>query len=235
MRSTDYREADRIVTLLTPDLGKIGAVARGVRSSRRRFGGCLQSCTLLRVDLDTTRNALWSLKRVDLERHYPTLMSRLKRITLAGEMTELVRELSAEDVPDPELFRTLNDALVVLDRRSINETVVLPAFALRLISELGLPPGIHGCDVCGRSVPEGRATLFDARHGAVRCRNCGGGRYRLSPAVRARWQACFEPQWADLVSEASLTSADFAWDAVLAMLRHHAGKPLLSSHGALAE
>ena len=62
LRLVDYRESDRIVTLFTQELGVLGAIARGARSSRRRFAGALEPYAIVRVELTQTRSELWTLE-----------------------------------------------------------------------------------------------------------------------------------------------------------------------------
>ena len=57
LRTVDYGESDRVVTLLTAERGKLAAFARGARASRRRFGGALEPFTLLAVEARERRGA----------------------------------------------------------------------------------------------------------------------------------------------------------------------------------
>ncbi|HEX7488511.1 MAG TPA: DNA repair protein RecO, partial [Anaeromyxobacteraceae bacterium] len=69
LRTVDYGESDRVVTLLTAERGKVSAFARAARASRRRFGGALEHFTLVHAEARERRGAgLLSLESVTVER-----------------------------------------------------------------------------------------------------------------------------------------------------------------------
>ena len=65
LRSIRYGEADRILHLYTPDLGRIGAIAKGVRRARSRFGGRLEPCSRVALVLHQGRSDLMTVTGAD--------------------------------------------------------------------------------------------------------------------------------------------------------------------------
>ena len=80
LRTIDYGESDRIVTLLTRERGKLGAYARGARASRRRFAGLLEPFTLLSAELIDRRGDLLGLESASALRAHGGIRSDLARI-----------------------------------------------------------------------------------------------------------------------------------------------------------
>ena len=82
LRSVDYGERDRVVTLLSRDRGKLSAFARGARASRRRFGGVLEPFTLVSAELSERGGDLWGLEDASAERAFGGIRGDLLRIAL---------------------------------------------------------------------------------------------------------------------------------------------------------
>ncbi len=178
LRTVDYRDSDRILTLLTRDLGKISTIARWARSSRKRFGGALEPFALLEISLSTGRghDKMFALNEALLVDSHPGLATDLDRIGCAALVTELVRELTPENDPDPHMFDFLREFMSLM---SAPETVSVKGLALgavlRVLAFCGVAVGIGRCTVCGTPVPQGKKAYFDPHRGGIVCTPCGGG------------------------------------------------------------
>src|SRR5919204_373892 len=85
LRTVDYGEADRVVTLLSRERGKVSAFARAARASRRRFGGALEPFTLVHAEAKERRGAeLFTLESVAVERAFGGIRGDLARIACAS-------------------------------------------------------------------------------------------------------------------------------------------------------
>lgn len=204
LRAVDYRDADRIVTLLTRELGKVAVMARGARRSRRRFGGALEAYALLRAEVALGRGEVGRLAQAQVQRAYPRTIADLRRIALAGAGLELVREIAPAREPDERLFDATVRFLEVLDAAAEAREEILLAFEVRVMSIAGFTPGVDVCARCGKRAPEGKAAEFDPGVGGIVCRACGGGTVHLSGGARERIRAAAGGGWAE---------ASLAWSA----------------------
>lgn len=181
LRAVDYGESDRVITLLCEDLGKVATVARGARSSRRRFGGSLEPFALLDVTLAPGRGELPRLAEASLLRAHPDLAGSLARVGAAGHVLELARETLPERQPEPAVFALVDELLPLIAAADDPGSEALAfAGALRVLSLAGLGVSVERCNACGTPVPPGRKVLFDPRRGGVVCTPCGGGPIVLS-------------------------------------------------------
>ena len=145
LRTVNYRDSDRILTLLTRDLGKISAIARWARSSRKRFGGALEPFALLEVSLGRGRghDKMFLLTEASLVDSHPGLATDLDRIGCAALVTELVRELTPDNDPDPRIFDLLREFMSLM---SAPKTVSVRGLALcaklRVLALCGVAVGI---------------------------------------------------------------------------------------------
>ncbi len=148
---TNYKEADRIVRLLTPDMGRITALARSARSSSKRFGGSLDIGNRLEVSIRPPRSpdGWWSIDGATLldGRHHTRTC--IERITLVAYCTEVCARLAREDHPEPKLFGLLEMALSLLDAMI---SPPMGAFRLGLeakaLTFAGLCPSLTNCVRC---------------------------------------------------------------------------------------
>jgi DNA repair protein RecO (recombination protein O) len=192
LRSVDYGEADRIVTLLTRRHGKLGALARSARRSKRRFAGALEGFALLDAELALGSGDLARFQSARVTRAFPRLLGDLERLTVAGALLRLTRDLVPERMPDEALFDALVNMFEALDRADVPPAALHVAFEIRLLAMTGFAPLLAACGRCGKRPTSGRAADFDAERGSVICQSCGGAAQRLHGAVRDRLIAAMD-------------------------------------------
>ncbi len=237
LRRINYGEADLIVTLYTRDLGKVSALARSARKSKRRFGASVGLFAVSTVDLRQRRGSeLWILSSAQLERDFTPLASNLGAVAHAGYALELVRELSATEQPDVNLYNLVIELYETL--ADIGPTAMaLRAFEMRLLAAIGLSPVL---DICVGARSEGghdlgRGAVLDPDRGGATCSRCatsarGLGVRPLSDHAR---RILVVAQTFDSLADAARSElrgpdAAEARDASLALLLHYVGKPLKS-------
>jgi len=186
LRSVDYRDSDRIVTLLTEDYGKISAMARGARKSQRRFGGALQPYVLMNADFREGRGELAHLERVSVDRSFHGILRSLEAIGAAGAALAVIRERIPDREPEPVVFDAAVRFLEALDEHAPTEEALL-TLQIRVLNVLGFSPTLDRCVGCGKVPAPGRAASFDASRGGIVCRACGGGRLVLSAGALLLW------------------------------------------------
>ena len=178
LRTTDYGEADRVVTLLTEHHGKVSALARGARRSKRRFGGGLGLFGVGEATL-RERSELWLLEDLHTTRGFLRLGSELGRFGHASYACELAQQLCPAHEPEPQVFARLLGLLTYLDGLPIiDKPSVLPlrSFELQVLSAVGLGLSLSHCAACGAAVDEQVMVPFDIERGGVHCPGlCFGG------------------------------------------------------------
>ncbi len=114
IRSIRLGEADRIVTFITPENGKVRAVAKGVRKTKSRFGGRLEPLNHVSLLLYEGRE-LDIVSQVETLNSPAPLLTDLDRLTQGLALLEAVDQLALEREPAPELYRMLVGALRTLE------------------------------------------------------------------------------------------------------------------------
>jgi len=150
IKKTKLGEADRILTLYTPDLGKIQAVARGVRRPRSKLAGHLEMLTHSLVSLARGRNLDTIIGSQTINSFLP-LKSDLQLTSYALYVIELVNQFTADHIENRPLFRLLLETMQQLCQAGDNE-LVLRYFELHLLNEVGYRPQLQQCVACHQSL-----------------------------------------------------------------------------------
>ncbi len=220
----DYGEADRILRLMTAELGRISVLARHARKSRKRFGGRLDLGNVLEVGLKRGRGELYLLTDCELHAGHPHLRNDLYRISLAGYACELCGGLAQEDRPEPRLFGLLEVALLVLEACTSGPGLAYRAgLEAKALTFAGFTPSLERCAVCDEALVSPLAWSPSAG-GAVH-RHCGEGE-EVTPDWVAAVEAARRTPLRDLVDR-RLPSGP-RW-ALHELLTWQVGRPLKSA------
>ncbi len=169
LKRTNLGEADNIITFYTPNLGKIRAVAKGVRRPKSKLGGHLDLLTQSSLLLAQGQNLDVITQSQTIESFLP-LRSDLWRTSCAIYVAELADQFTAEQVENYPIYKLLQTTLLWLCEAHSSE-LVLRYFELHLLSHLGYQPELYQCLNCRSSLAPER-NLFSASGGGVICPNC---------------------------------------------------------------
>lgn len=166
--------ADRLVTLLTPDHGRVAAVARGARLPRGRLGSALEPFVVSRVVLAPARGeGLYRAEAADPERRFWRLSADLTRCQAAGLVCAWARALAREE-PSPARFALLVDTLAELDAPepagAHPVAPVVGAFLWRSAGHAGVAPRLDACVSCRSDAPAAALRMEPGGRVCARCR-----------------------------------------------------------------
>ena len=169
LRETKYKEADKILTVLTESEGKLTVKARGALRKSCRFSASAQFLAYSDMTLFGNRGR-WSLDEAQSVELFNGLRSDLELLALASYFAELLEALSDADSPTPELLRLGLNSLYALSEKLCKPEQVKAAFELRLMCMTGFEPALEGCVQCH----EVNIThpVFCLGAGTLRCAQC---------------------------------------------------------------
>ncbi len=169
LRTHQLGEADRIVTLLTRERGKVRAVAKGVRRTSSRFGSRLEPFMVVDAQLYTGRN-LDTVTQVETLGSYATSISTdYGRYTAGAAMLETAERLVDEHEASVQQFLLLVGAVRALAEQAHAPGLVLDSYLLRALAVAGWAASFADCARCGR---EGPHAAFAASSGGAVCHSC---------------------------------------------------------------
>lgn len=169
LRHRRLGDADRIVTFLSENRGKIDAVAKGALRPRSKLAGHLEPVMHVEVLLAHGRN-LDIVTQAQTIEGFPELHDDLELLTTAIYFTELADRFTVERAEARSLYELLHASLVRLARGD-GLQLVTRRFELELLHETGFRPEWRNCIGCGRAVEEGGAA-WSSLGGGVVCDGC---------------------------------------------------------------
>jgi DNA repair protein RecO (recombination protein O) len=180
LRTMELGEADRVLTVLTPRLGKLKVIAKGVRRPRSRIGGGLQPFSDVQLVLAVGRT-FDVVTSSSLEDPHLGLRNDLHSTAAAWYVVELADRFVEGAADSHEPFRLLAQALSTLDAGpEIAREVVCRWFELALLDAMGFRPELSACLECGAAIePAGNA--FSPAAGGVVCPQCAHAAHAARP------------------------------------------------------
>jgi DNA repair protein RecO (recombination protein O) len=225
LRSIRYGEADRILHLYSPDRGRLGAIAKGARKTRSRFGGRLEPFFRLQLVLHEGRSDLLTVTSAETVDGYARLRTDAAALDVAARACDAVGRLFDHPEPHAAVFALLCNELALLDAAPQRATRAnLLAFRLKLLLAAGYAPHLQACAACGE--PEHLAGFSGAAGGVV-CVSCQAGAFPLSQEAHEFLAGALGAPLAR-APQASPRALAQAERAIAETLEHHAGVRLRS-------
>jgi DNA repair protein RecO (recombination protein O) len=168
-------ESDRIVTFLTRTSGKVRAVAKGARRSRRRFGANLMTLSRVRLQYtETERSTLARIESAELLESYFDLQADPARAATLACLAEVADAFAREQQEDEAFFRLLGAVLSAV-RGGLDLEWAARYYEIWTLKLHGVLPSLTECGACGRSLGH-RGGRFLRTEEIVVCGSCGGRR-----------------------------------------------------------
>ena len=167
LRRTDFGEADRLLTVFTPEYGKLRLLAKGVRKTTSRKAGHVELFMLTHVLIAQGRT--WDIiSQAEIVEPYRDLREDLDKTSYAYYLAELIDRFTEEHDANAPLFE-----LLVLTLAHLNHTddafIVLRYFELHLLSLTGFQPQLHFCVVCQEPLEPVEDNYFHVVDGGALC------------------------------------------------------------------
>ncbi|KHK98315.1 DNA recombination protein RecO [Microbacterium mangrovi] len=192
LRTHKLGEADRILTLLSRQHGKVRAVAKGVRRTSSRFGARLEPFMVADVQLYQGRSLDIVQQAESLGSYGSEIAVHYDRYTAASAMVEAADRLNEAEAT-PQQYLLLVGGLRALSRGDHAARSILDSYLLRAMSLSGWAPGLEDCTRCGATGPH---DAFVAQLGGVVCADCApAGAARIAPETGALLRSLIAGEW----------------------------------------
>ena len=170
LRGVDYKESDRILTLLTQEQGKLTASARGCRKKGSAIAAGCQLLAWSEMVLYDYQGR-WSVKEAAVERLFQGVRNDIVRLSLGCYFAEAAELLAVEGEENTPLLSLTLNSLHALDKMPEKPlALVKAAFEWKAMALAGYEPRMEGCAVCGTAPPE--EPRFHLREGVLHCARC---------------------------------------------------------------
>ena len=170
LRSIRFGEGDRVLHLYTPQRGRVGAIAKGARKTRSRFGGRLEPFFHLCLVLHEGRGDLLTVTSAETVAPHARLRGDRAGLDTAARACDAVARLFEAGDPNPAVFHLLANELGLLDAEPARAGHANQlAFRAKLLVAAGLSPQLGACASCGERE---HLVAFSGAAGGVVCSAC---------------------------------------------------------------
>jgi DNA repair protein RecO (recombination protein O) len=234
LRSLRYGEADRILHCYTPGRGRIGAIAKGVRKTRSRFGGRLEPFFRLNLVLHEGRSDLMTVTSVETVSAFAALRADGAALDSAARACDAVARLFDTTEASPPVFHLLANELQLLDAGAGGVAGLAPqathenqlAFRLKLLLVAGIAPQLSACATCGEA---DHLVGFSGAAGGVVCSACEASGFHLDQDAHDFLAAALGRPLAEVPTGVPARALRQAERAITETVEHHAGARLRSA------
>ena len=167
VRVTPYNDTDAILSVLTPNHGKITVKARGLRRKNSPLTAPCQLLAYSEFTLFEYRN-MYTINEAHSIELFTALHKDLLKLSLGSYFAQASDTMSQEDMPNPELLSLTLNCLYGIAKLGIPEKLVKSVFELRSACLAGYTPDLFGCHGCGCETPD----RFDISAGRLECSCC---------------------------------------------------------------
>lgn len=179
LKYTNLNDADRILTILTKDKGKIKVFAKGCRRSKSRL---ISSCEVFAFsDFILYKGTnFYHINSCELRESFYELRKDLLALSYAVYFVELADTVTDEDMYCKNIFLLLAKTLYYLSKKEIPLGILTNAFQIKLLDLSGFRPSLRRCAGCGK---EGNFILFNIKLGGILCDDCSKevGTIKINP------------------------------------------------------
>lgn len=167
LRVTNYNDIDSLLTLLTPNHGKLTVKARGLR---RKNSPLVAPCQLLAYGEFTLfeYRGMYTVNEAHSVELFAPLRADLEKLSLGTYFAQAAELLSQEDLPNPELLSLVLNCLYALTNLGVSQVLIKAVFELRGACLAGYAPDLYGCHRCGNPFPD----RIDLSAGQLECSTC---------------------------------------------------------------
>lgn len=166
---TNYQEADRIITILTPNSGKVRGIAKGVRKSKSKLAGGVELFSVSEIGYIEGKGELVTFTSARLVKHFDTIVQDINRTMLGYELIKLINRVT-EDEPESEYFELLLSTFEALDKSQVTTDVIKLWFYAQLLKLAGHTPNLN-TEVNGNKLESSNSYLFSYDDMAFQSRN----------------------------------------------------------------
>ena len=188
IRETELGEADKLLTVLTPDYGKIMVTGKGVQSLRSPHMTSAQLFSYSSFVFKKSKKYFY-IADSDMEECFFNIRFDVEKLSLAGYFCDIACDLALENVEDPELLRLmLNTLFALANKKEMPEEQIKAAFEFKAACNAGFMPILDRCGMCGTDeLPDD--VSFDVMNGMIKCPSCASAlkKEELDPDTTAEY------------------------------------------------
>ena len=226
VRTQKLGEADRIITMLTKEHGRIRGVAKGVRRTMSKFGARLEPGSYVDIQMHAGKTFDTITQVEAIQNFGEEIASDYQRWTIAHAMLETAERFThQEGEPAPQEFQLVVGGMKALAENRYDPSLILDAFLLRSLSIGGYAPSLSACSRCEKPGPHRFFSLVGGGSVCLDCRPSASA--TPAPETLALMQALIDGNWS-YATESEVRNRREASGLIAAYLQWHLERGLRS-------
>ena len=167
LRTTDFGDANRVVTIYTKDFGKLELNAYGCRRAKSSMSGALQIFNHITAEVSHGAKVN-TIREADVVNFYGNLTADIERLSYAAIFFEIVNRMTLPKFPEPELYNLLIKSLPALN--NLDARIAALIGVCQFMEMTGFQLNYFECVHCGAKITgDAKISLQD---GGAMCMNC---------------------------------------------------------------
>lgn len=168
LRSTDYGEGDKIISLFTPELGKVSLMARGAKKVKSRHAAVTQLFTYGDFVFFKAGSQMGSLSNGEIIEAHHALREDLHKSAYAAYLAEMTDRMLGDEEGSAFLFEQLKAGLAAIEADK-DMQIVVHLYEMKMFELAGYLPVTNCCVSCGA---ESELYFFSPMLGGCLCSRC---------------------------------------------------------------
>lgn len=170
LRMADLGDADRFITVYTPDRGKLTCIGKGIRSIKSRRNTQVELMNRIKLQLWKSRQNYY-LTECKIEERFPEMKQKMDSLSSATFVVEATEKLTPEGENIKPLFPLLDETLSLMEFYPDKHHLLREAFLLKLLNLMGNITSFRECASCHQKLPQKPAYL-NIDHSTLHCEKC---------------------------------------------------------------
>lgn len=180
LRTADYRDNDKMLTLFSREAGKIDALSRGCKKGTSSLLACSQifTCGMYSYYI---RHGKYYISQCEITDSFYGLREDVERFSAAAYIVEAAEKIINHDESNERLFALVANCLYALKTEAVNLHVLI-FFMVKYADIAGYRPNIYSCVICGKKTMK-TGNNFSCREGGIVCAGCSKTLKNIKPVT----------------------------------------------------
>lgn len=164
---------DKVLTILTPDLGKITAFCKGAKKQKSALLNSTEYLAFSEIIIYKSANDNYSINSAEVIELFYNLRVDIEKLNYATTISKIVYDVTQENEPASQILQLFLNTLYILSETDKNKDLVLSIFELRLLAIIGFMPKVSKCVNCETPMTEEMEDFyFSIKDDGVKCEIC---------------------------------------------------------------
>lgn len=164
---------DKVLTILTPDLGKISAFCKGAKKTKSALLNSTEYLSFSELIIYKSTNDNYSINSAEVIEVFYNLRTDIEKLNYATTISKIIFDVTQENEPASQILQLFLNTLFILSESEKNMDLVLSIFEIRLLAIIGFLPSVARCTSCGNPMTEDMNDFyFSIKDDGMKCEIC---------------------------------------------------------------